>query len=72
MSDRIQRYVIPATLVIMSAFMTVWLGARPIAGASIFKDLLDLGNAGIVTAVIAIGVTNYGLGYICHAAFRPQ
>ncbi len=70
MHDRVQRYIIPATVVLMTAAMTIWFGAKPTDGDSIWKDLLDLKNAGvIVSAAIAVGVTNYGLGYVCHAIF---
>jgi hypothetical protein len=69
MHDRIQRYVIPATVVLMVVVMTIWLGAKATGTGSLWRNLLDAGNAGMVAAVIALGVTNYGLGYVCHAIF---
>jgi uncharacterized membrane protein YciS (DUF1049 family) len=54
----------------MTIVMTIWLGAKPTGPTPLWKNLLvDLGNAGIITAVITVGVTNYGLGYVCHAIF---
>jgi len=67
MHDRIQRYVIPATVVLMTAAMTILVGAKPLA--PLWKSVSTLGTAGVITAIITVGVTNYGLGYVCHAIF---
>ncbi len=69
MHDRIQRYVIPATVILMSAVISVWCGGKLTSDESLWKDLIAAGDAGIVAAVITVGVANYGLGYVCHLLF---
>ena len=69
MHDRLQRYVIPATVVLMSAILTVWLGGVPTSNQMPDSSFFNGGDTDMLAFVIAVGVTNFGLGYISHALF---
>lgn len=69
MHDRIQRYVIPATIVLMTAVLTVLVGTQGIKGTDVWRGLTAAGNSGIISAIITVAITNLGLGYVCHAIF---
>jgi hypothetical protein len=70
MDQRIQRYVIPATIVLMTAVLTVWVGAQPANPQfSWWQKIFELGNTGIISTVITIAITNLGLGFVCNMIF---
>ncbi len=69
MDGRLQRYTIPATIVLMCFIITIFVGAQFVNKEVLWDTIKTLQSTGLIALLVAIGLTNYGLGYICHVLF---
>jgi len=69
MEGRIQRFIIPATMVFITTILVLLVGSDTNPCNSFIDFLSSLGESGLLSFIILVGITNYGLGFICHVIF---
>jgi len=71
MTDRNIRFTIPAVFFVIFSIITICLVGRPVCGTTIWDQIFQLAKDkdNIISTLLAILITNFGIGYLCHALF---